>query len=165
MDREGASVRLLQTLPGLGIQQFVRLALCSPSCSEAMAGQYCVLSGRTECWPCSYVTLPGVAGQFIVSTQSAQPLGRAGNCSTIPGRLAALGRCPCKVQGCWPSVAPMACCPCWVRWMRFAVGCPGYNCSCHMTALQLNCCQTIVEPGCRYCRVTAAVAGGKPGAC
>lgn len=38
MDREGASVRLLQKLPGLGIQQFVRLALCSQPCSEAMAG-------------------------------------------------------------------------------------------------------------------------------
>ncbi|MBH3410077.1 MULTISPECIES: hypothetical protein [Pseudomonas] len=83
----GASVRLLQTLPGPGIQQFVRLALCRQPCSEAMAGQYCLLGRGTECWPCSYVTLPGVAGQFIVSIHHAQPLGKLGEQFDYSGPL------------------------------------------------------------------------------
>ncbi|MFJ4445749.1 hypothetical protein ACIPZ8_27215 [Pseudomonas sp. NPDC089422] len=88
MDQDGgASVRLLQTLPGPGIQQFVRLALCRQPSSEPMAGQYCMLGRGSECWPCSYVTLPGVDGQFIVSLQNAQPLGRRGELFDYSGPL------------------------------------------------------------------------------
>ncbi|ANI03652.1 hypothetical protein DZA28_17900 [Pseudomonas alloputida] len=127
MDREGASVRLLQTLPGLGIQQFVRLALCSQPCGEAMAGQYCVLSGRTECWPCSYVTLPGVAGQFIVSTQSAQPVGRAGELLDYSGPLGSAWPLPLqstrllaisRADGLLPLLGALDEIRCWLPWLQ-----------------------------------------------
>lgn len=128
MSREGgASVRLLQTLQGPGIQQFVRLALCSQPCSEAMAGQYCVLSRRAEYWPCSYVSLPGVAGQFIVSTHSAQPLGRAGDLFDYSGPLGSAWPLPLqssrllaisRADGLLPLLGALDEIRCWLPWVQ-----------------------------------------------
>ena len=88
MERDDSrSVRLLETLPGPGIQQCLRLALCSAQFSEAMPGQYCLLANRTERWPCSYVSLPGVDGRFLVTTRSAHPLGQPGELLGYSGPL------------------------------------------------------------------------------
>ncbi|MEN5301142.1 hypothetical protein [Pseudomonas sp. TWI628] len=128
MNREGgASVRLLQTLPGPGIQQFLRLALGSQPCSEAMAGQYCVLSRRAECWPCSYVSLPGVTGQFIVSTHSTQPLGRAGDLFDYSGPLGSAWPLPLqssrllaisRADGLLPLLGALDEIRCWLPWVQ-----------------------------------------------
>jgi hypothetical protein len=128
MNRDGsASVRLLQTLPGPGTQQFLRLALCGQPCSEAMAGQYCVLSQRTECWPCSYVSLPGVAGQFIVSTHHAQSLGHAGDRFDYSGPLGSAWPLPLqsakllaisRADGLLPLLGALDEIGCWLPWVQ-----------------------------------------------
>lgn len=97
MGLEGdACVRLIETLPGPGIQQFLRLALCSQPPGEAMAGQYCLLGRRTECWPCSYVSLPDMAGRFLVATHHARPLGNVGDLFDYSGPLGSAWPLPCK---------------------------------------------------------------------
>lgn len=128
MNQDGsASVRLLQTLPGTGIQQFVRLALCRQPCSEAMAGQYCMLGRGSECWPCSYVTLPGVAGQFIVSIQHAQPLGRVGELFDYTGPLGSAWPLPlqstrllaiARADGLLPLLGALDEIRCWLPWVQ-----------------------------------------------
>lgn len=88
MERDdGKRVRLLETFPGPGIQQCLRLAQCSPLFTEAMPGQYCLLANRTERWPCSYVSLPGVDGRFVVTTHGAHPLGQPGELLGYSGPL------------------------------------------------------------------------------
>ncbi|MFJ7790963.1 hypothetical protein ACNFB1_08785 [Pseudomonas sp. NY15349] len=62
-------VRLLETLPGPGIQ-YLRLMLCNPQRSEAMPGQYCQLANQTQRWTCNYISMPGAAGRFMVATRS-----------------------------------------------------------------------------------------------
>lgn len=80
-------VRLLETLSGMGTQKYLRLALCSPQRNEAMPGQYCFLADREHLWPCSYVSLPGVAGRFMVTTHGAQALEKAGQLLRYSGPL------------------------------------------------------------------------------
>ncbi|QVM93894.1 hypothetical protein JYG34_13175 [Pseudomonas entomophila] len=88
MERDDSkSVRLLETLPGPGIQQCLRLALCGAQLSEAMPGQYCLLANRSERWACSYVSLPGGDGRFMVATHSAHPLGHPGELLGYSGPL------------------------------------------------------------------------------
>ncbi|WP_194789983.1 hypothetical protein [Pseudomonas sp. UFMG81] len=69
-------VRLLEMLPAPGAQQCLRLALCGPQRTEAMPGQYCLLTHRNQRWLCGYISLPGAAGRFIVATHQAQALGQ-----------------------------------------------------------------------------------------
>lgn len=88
MERDDSkSVRLLETLPGPGFQQCLRLALCGAQLSEAMPGQYCLLANRSERWACNYVSLPGVDGRFMVATHSAHPLGQPGELLGYSGPL------------------------------------------------------------------------------
>lgn len=84
---DGGCVRLLETLSGMGTQEYLRLALCTPQRSEAMPGQYCFLASREQRWPCSYVSLPGMAGRFMVTTHATQALDKAGQLLRYSGPL------------------------------------------------------------------------------
>ena len=80
-------VRLLETLPGPGTQQCLRLELCGSPLTEAMPGQFCLLGNRGLDLPCSYISLPGLARRFIVTTHRAQALGQAGDVLDYSGPL------------------------------------------------------------------------------
>ena len=128
MGRDGsASVRLLEAVTGPGIQQYLHLALCSPQRSEAMAGQYCLLSRHSECWPCSYVTLPGVTGRFLVATCSAKPLGQAGDLFACSGPLGNAWPLPLqsarllavsRAEGLLPLLGALDEIRCWLPWVQ-----------------------------------------------
>ncbi|WP_085656789.1 hypothetical protein [Pseudomonas sp. B11(2017)] len=88
MDREDSgSVRVLQTSSGPGVQQCLGLALCGPPTAEPMPGQYCLLGDGRQRWPCSYVSLPGATGRFIVTVHAARPLARPGERLAYSGPL------------------------------------------------------------------------------
>lgn len=82
-----ARVHLLELPHGPGNQQYLRLALCGRQPDEAMPGQYCLLGRHTESWPCSYVSLPGVAGRFLVTTHASTRLGKVGDLLDYSGPL------------------------------------------------------------------------------
>ncbi|WP_256590622.1 hypothetical protein [Pseudomonas sp. LB-090624] len=82
---------------------------------------------RGNGWPCSYVTLPGVAGQFIVSTQSAQPLGRTGELFDYSGPLGSAWPLPLqstkllaisRADGLLPLLGALDEIRCWLPWVQ-----------------------------------------------
>ncbi|MGS7251066.1 hypothetical protein ACQ7NP_08045 [Pseudomonas anuradhapurensis] len=131
MGRGGsASVRLLEAVPGSGTQQYLRLALCSPQRSEAMPGQYCLLSSHSECWPCSYVSLPGASGRFLVATCSVKPVGQAGDLFGYSGPLGNAWPLPLqsarllaisRAEGLLPLLAVLDEIRCWLPWVQVSL--------------------------------------------
>ncbi|AYG45037.1 hypothetical protein DV532_12320 [Pseudomonas sp. Leaf58] len=122
-----AKVRLLEALPGPGIQQYLRLAHCGQQRSEAMAGQYCLLSRHSACWPCRYVSLPSGAGCFLVATQSALPIGQAGELFSYSGPLGSAWPLPLqsarllaisRADGLLPLLGALDEIRCWLPWVQ-----------------------------------------------
>ena len=124
---DSASVRLLAAVPGPGIQQYLHLALCSPQRREAMAGQYCLLSSHTECWPCSYVCLPDASNRFLVATCGSKPLGQAGDLFVYSGPLGNAWPLPLqstrllaisRAEGLLPLLGALDEIRCWLPWVQ-----------------------------------------------
>lgn len=84
---DSGGVRLLEVLPGPGIQQCLRLELCGSQLTEAMPGQYCLLGSQGVDLSCSYVSLPGMARRSTVTTHRTQALGQAGDVLDYSGPL------------------------------------------------------------------------------
>ena len=61
--------------------------LCGSQLTEAMPGQYCLLGSQGVDLSCSYVSLPGMARRFTVTTHRTQALGQAGDVLDYSGPL------------------------------------------------------------------------------
>ena len=134
MRHEEGGVRLLETLSGSGTQHYLRLQLCSQQHTEAMPGQFCLLGTQGLHVPCSYVSLPGVAGRFIVTTHGAQ-LGREGDLLDYSGPLGSAWPLPLhstrllaisRAEGILALLCTLDEIHCWLPWVQIQLSHEGF---------------------------------------
>ncbi|WP_284384221.1 hypothetical protein [Pseudomonas putida] len=139
MARDNAGrVRLLEILPGTRTLHCFRLELGGEQDTAVMPGQYCLLGEHTPTLPCSYLSLPGIARQFIVATQRSTLLGKVGDWLHYSGPLGTAWPVPLlsarlllisHAEGLLSLLCVLDEIMCWLPWVQIQLLHDGFNIS------------------------------------